>query len=97
MRHSCGRTYGSGCNPLIPLLHSDAVPHRVTNTLKVSGPGRVEIQRGDVQVTERGQGDGDLKDLFELFVGPLTEPVAVIGSGSVRRHDKEIVAGVRFQ
>jgi hypothetical protein len=72
------------------------VPHRVANTLKVSGPGRVEIQRGYVQMPQRSQRYGDLKDLLELLVGPLAESVAVVGSSLVSGHNEEIVAGVDF-
>ena len=45
---------------------------------------------------QRGQRYGHLKDLLKLLVGPLAESVAVVGSGLVRRHNEEIVAGVDF-
>ena len=84
-------------DPLIALLHADAVAHGITDLLQIARSGPIEVQRGDVEMPQRGQRNGDLEEELKLLVCPFTEPIAVIRSGCIRRHDEEIVAGLGGQ
>ena len=84
-------------DPLIALLHADAVAHGITDLLQITRSCPIEVQRGDVEVSQRSQRNGDLEQELELLVCPFTESVTVIRSGCIRRHDEEIVAGLGGQ
>lgn len=80
-------------DPLIALLHADAVAHGITDLLQIARSGPIKVQCGDVEVPQRSQRNGDLEQELELLVCPFTESITVIRSGCIRRHDEEIVAG----
>ena len=84
-------------DPLIALLHTDTVAHGITDLLQIARSCPIEVQRGDVEMPQRGQRNGDLEKELKLLVRPFTESITVIRSGCIRRHDEEVVAGLGGQ